>query len=89
MSTKTTTTKGKETGKGSKGRPTVEGSARQSRLAARAARVAAGGEVKRGRPAVAGSARQAKLAAQAARIAAGGEIKRGRPAVKKEAEVAA
>jgi hypothetical protein len=89
MSNKTTTTKGKETGKGSKGRPTVEGSARQARLAARAARVAAGGEVKRGRPAVAGSARQAKLAAQAARIAAGGEIKRGRPAVKKEVEVAA
>jgi hypothetical protein len=72
----------------SKGRPTVEGSARQARLAARAARVAAGGEVKRGRPAVAGSARQAKLAAQAARIAAGGSIKRGRPATKK-VEVAA
>jgi len=88
MSTKTTTTKGKETGKGSKGRPTVEGSARQARLAARAARVAAGGTVQRGRPAVEGSARQAKLAAQAARVAAGGEIKRGRPAVKK-AEVAA
>jgi hypothetical protein len=89
MSTKTTSTKGKETGKGSKGRPTVEGSARQARLAARAARVAAGGTVQRGRPAVEGSARQAKLAAQAARIAAGGEIKRGRPAVKKVAEVAA
>ena len=88
MSTKTTTTVGKEAGKGSKGRPTVEGSARQARLAARAARVAAGGEVKRGRPSVEGSARQAKLAAQAARVAAGGEIKRGRPAVKK-AEVAA
>ena len=88
MSTKTTTTKGKETGKGSKGRPTVEGSARQARLAARAARIAAGGTVQRGRPAVEGSARQAKLAAQAARVAAGGEIKRGRPAVKK-AEVAA
>ncbi len=86
MSNKTTTTVGKETGKGSKGRPTVAGSARQARLAARAARVAASGEVKRGRPAVAGSARQAKLAAQAARIAAGGEIKRGRPAVKKVAE---
>ena len=86
MSNKTTTTKGKETGKGSKGRPTVEGSARQARLAARAARVAAGGTVQRGRPAVEGSARQAKLAAQAARIAAGGEIKRGRPAVKKVAE---
>jgi hypothetical protein len=88
MSNKTTSTKGKETGKGSKGRPTVEGSARQARLAARAARVAAGGTVQRGRPAVEGSARQAKLAAQAARVAAGGEIKRGRPAVKK-AEVAA
>ena len=88
MSNKKTTTKGKETGKGSKGRPTVEGSARQARLAARAARVAAGGTVQRGRPAVEGSARQAKLAAQAARVAAGGEIKRGRPAVKK-AEVAA
>ena len=86
MSNKTTTTKGKETGKGSKGRPTVEGSARQARLAARAARVAAGGKVQRGRPAVEGSARQAKLAAQAARIAAGGEIKRGRPAVKKATE---
>ena len=86
MSTKTTTTVGKETGKGSKGRPTVEGSARQARLAARAARVAAGGKVQRGRPAVEGSARQAKLAAQAARIAAGGEIKRGRPAVKKATE---
>ena len=89
MSTKTTTTKGKETGKGSKGRPTVEGSARQARLAARAARVAAGGTVQRGRPAVEGSARQAKFAAQAARVAAGGEIKRGRPSTKKVAEVAA
>jgi hypothetical protein len=38
--------------KKSKGRPVVEGSARQARLAARAARVAAnGGVVKRGRPA--------------------------------------
>ena len=88
MSNKTTSTKGKETGKGSKGRPTVEGSARQARLAARAARVAAGGTVQRGRPAIEGSARQAKLAAQAARIAAGGEIKRGRPATKKVTEVA-
>ena len=73
--------------KKSKGRPTVEGSARQARLSARAARVAAGGEVKRGRPAVETSARQAKLAAQAARIAAGGSIQRGRPS-KKVTEVA-
>lgn len=71
---------------GKRGRPTVEGSARQSRLAARAARVAAGGEVKRGRPANQQSARQAKLAIKAAKIAAGESIKRGRPA---KAEVAA
>jgi len=70
-----------------RGRPTVEGSARQARLAARAARVAAGGEVKRGRPASANSARQAKLAAKAAKLANGEMIKRGRPA--KQAEVAA
>ena len=78
--TKTTTVKG------SKGRPTVEGSARQARLAARASRVAAGGTVQRGRPAVEGSARQAKLAAQAARVAAGGSIKRGRPSKQVTAE---
>ena len=70
-----------------RGRPTVEGSARQARLSARAARVAAGGEVKRGRPANGSSARQAKLAAKAAKIAAGEIIKRGRPA--KQAEVVA
>jgi hypothetical protein len=63
-----------------RGRPTVTGSARQARLEARAARVAAGGEVKRGRPASTGSARQAKLAIKAAKIAAGETIKRGRPA---------
>jgi hypothetical protein len=70
-----------------RGRPTVEGSARQSRLSARAARVAAGGEVKRGRPANGSSARQAKLAVKAAKIAAGEVIKRGRPS--KQAEVVA
>lgn len=69
------------TNKSSKrGRPTVSGSARQARLAARAARVAAGGEVKRGRPANQQSARQAKLAIKAAKLAAGESIKRGRPA---------
>jgi len=88
MSNKKATTKGKETGKSSIGRPTVAGSAPQARLAAREARVAAGGTVQRGRPSVQGSARQAKLAAQAARIAAGGIIQRGRPATKKVTEVA-
>ena len=68
----------KNTGK--RGRPTVSTSARQARLEARAARVAAGGEVKRGRPSSEGSARQAKLAIKAAKIAAGEMIKRGRPA---------
>jgi len=86
---KTKNTNTENTVKKSKGRPAVEGSVRQARLAARAARVAAGGTVQRGRPAVEGSARQVKLAAQAARIAAGGTIKRGRPAVKKAVEVAA
>ena len=74
--------------KGSKGRPTVAGSARQARLAARATRVAAGGTVQRGRPAVEGSVRQAKLAARAIRVAAGGAVRRGRPATK-QTEVAA
>jgi len=63
-----------------RGRPTVSTSARQARLEARAARVAAGGSVGRGRPASEGSARQAKLAARASKIASGEVIKRGRPA---------
>jgi len=46
MSTKKTNT---TTAK--RGRPTVEGSKRQAVLAMRAAKVAAGGEIKRGRPA--------------------------------------
>ncbi len=42
----------KKESSGKRGRPTVEGSARQARLAARAERAAAnGGVVKRGRPA--------------------------------------
>lgn len=40
-----------ETTKAKRGRPTVEGSKRQAVLAMRAAKVAAGGEIKRGRPA--------------------------------------
>ena len=40
-----------ETPKAKRGRPTVEGSKRQAVLAMRAAKVAAGGEIKRGRPA--------------------------------------
>lgn len=64
---------------GKRGRPVVAGSARQTRLEARAARIAAGGSVGKGRPANPTSARQAKLAAKQAKIAAGIEIKRGAP----------
>ena len=39
-----------ETVKGSKGRPVVETSARQAKLAAQAAKIAAGETIKRGRP---------------------------------------
>lgn len=49
MSNKTTNTP--ETKSVKRGRPTVAGSKRQAVLAMRAAKVAAGGEIKRGRPA--------------------------------------
>ena len=62
------------------GRPSNPNSARQQRLAAIAAKIEAGIEVKRGRPADGKSARQHRLAEmEAKRIANGGEIKRGRP----------
>ena len=90
MSKATKTTKSVETTVAkSKGRPTVEGSARQARLAARAARVAAGGEVKRGRPSNPGSARQSKLTARAEALANGVAIKRGRPKMEKPVEATA
>ena len=62
-----------------RGRPVVNNSARQAKLAAREARVAAGGKIERGRPSNPESKRQARLAAQAARAAAGVAIKVGRP----------
>lgn len=62
-----------------RGRPTVSTSARQARLEARAARVAAGGSVGRGRPSNGESARQKKLSERAAKIASGVVIKRGAP----------
>lgn len=64
---------------GKRGRPVVGTSARQAKLSARAARVAAGGTIERGRPANPNSKRQARLAAQEARKASGVEIKVGRP----------
>ena len=89
MSTKTKTVK-TETSSAKRGRPVVNNSARQAKLAAREARVAAGGSIERGRPANPTSKRQARLAAQAARKAAGVEIKVGRPkGANKKEEVAA
>jgi hypothetical protein len=78
MSTKTKTVK-TETSSARRGRPVVNNSARQAKLAAREARVAAGGTIERGRPANPTSKRQARLAAQVARAASGVEIKVGRP----------
>ena len=72
-----------------RGRPTVEGSARQAKLAKQAAKIAAGGSISRGRPANPESKRQARLNAQEARKAAGIEIKVGRPKVAKNIEAAA
>ena len=75
MSTKTKSTESSAR----RGRPVVNNSARQAKLAARAERVAAGGSIERGRPANPTSKRQVRLAAQAARAASGVEIKVGRP----------
>ena len=78
MSTKAKTVKTSEKS-GKRGRPVVGTSARQAKLAAREARIAAGGKIERGRPSNPESKRQARLAAQAARAAAGVAIKVGRP----------
>ena len=75
MSTKTKTSESSAR----RGRPVVNNSARQAKLAAREARVAAGGTIERGRPSNPTSKRQARIAAQEARKAAGVDIKVGRP----------
>jgi hypothetical protein len=72
-----------------RGRPIVVGSARQTKLAAQAAKVANGETISRGRPTNPESNRQARLAAQAARAAAGIEIKVGRPKMVKVEETKA
>jgi hypothetical protein len=76
MQNETTTTETKR-----RGRPVVENSTRQAKLAARVARVEAGGSISKGRPANPDSKRQARLQAQIARAAAGIVIKPGRPKV--------
>jgi hypothetical protein len=66
--------------KRSPGRPVVEGSARQLKLAAQEAkRLTNGGEIKRGRPVSNNSKRQQKLTERAAKLAQGLVIKPGRP----------
>ena len=64
------------------GRPGVEGSVRQGRLAEMKARAEAnGGVIKRGRPINPESARAKRMASIQAKIEAGIEIKPGRPKV--------
>jgi hypothetical protein len=65
------------------GRPANPTSARQIKLAERAARLEAGGLGIKGRPTNESSARQIKLAERAALIEAGVVIKRGRKALPK------
>lgn len=62
-----------------RGRPVLEGSARQAKLAARAAKMANGETISRGRPVNPNSPRQLRLAARAARAENGIEVKVGRP----------
>ena len=67
-----------------RGRPIVEGSARQLRLAKLEEKKANGIEIKRGRPTDTSSARQQRLALRQEMIDQGKEIKRGRPKMIKE-----
>jgi len=62
-----------------RGRPVVNGSARQLKLERFAAKLAAGESIERGRPSNPNSVRQQRLAAIEARRASGIEIKVGRP----------
>jgi hypothetical protein len=66
-----------------RGRPVVENSARQMKLAVVAAKINSGETISRGRPSNPNSARQARLMAQEARKAAGIEVKVGRPKMAK------
>jgi hypothetical protein len=68
-----------------RGRPTVEGSARQARIA-ELEQKRANGELKKGRPVNPNSAKQMKLAEIAAKKASG-EFKLGRPKVNKVVSV--
>ena len=62
-----------------RGRPVIEGSARQAKVTAKAAKLANGELISRGRPSNPSSKRQSRLASQANRVAAGLTIKVGRP----------
>jgi hypothetical protein len=71
-----------------RGRPVVENSVRQQRLALRAERIAEG-YIGRGRPVNTNSVRQQKFSEREAKIALGIEIKRGRPKMVKQETVEA
>ena len=71
-----------------RGRPVVEGSVRQLKLAAIAEKIASGAEIKRGRPVAATSVRQQKFADRAAKEAAGIKVGPGRPKMVKPEVVA-
>jgi hypothetical protein len=62
-----------------RGRPVMNDSKRQAVLAARAERIANGGEVRKGRPTSTTSKRQERLNQRATLIASGVVIKPGRP----------
>lgn len=62
-----------------RGRPVMNDSKRQAVLAARAERIANGGEVKKGRPTSTTSKRQERLNQRATLIASGVVVKPGRP----------
>lgn len=68
-----------EAPKAKRGRPVIEGSKRQEKLANIAAIIEAGGEIKKGRPVDKASKRQERLDARAARAAAGLPVTVGRP----------
>jgi hypothetical protein len=65
-----------------KGRPVVNGSKRQQRIAERQLKIESGEGIRKGRPTNETSKRQQRMAEREAKLAAGVPIQRGRPKVK-------
>lgn len=70
-----------------RGRPVIEGSVRQQKLAKQTERVINGEVIRRGRPSNPNSSRQLKISQRMEILANGGVIKRGRPKMVKEERV--